>query len=675
MQGEPPAKASTPTGAVFLSYASEDASAAQRIADTLRAAGIAVWFDKSELRGGDVWDQKIRRQIHDCTLFVPIISHHTQQRLEGYFRLEWKLAVDRSHLMAMERAFLLPVVVDDTRDPEAVVPDAFRAVQWTHLPAGETPPVFVDRVQRVLSGEASTSTWAGAAASGAESPIGRRAPAAGWSRRVLLVGVALAVLGAGAYFAVIRPWVSKPVASAPFAPPPHSIAVLPFVNLSGDKDQEYFSDGLTEELLNSLTQISGLQVAARTSSFSFREHPDVATVARKLNVAAVLEGSVRRSSRTVRVTAQLINAVTGFHLWSKTYDRDLGDVLKLQTDIATAVANALKVTLLTDISQKIDLGGTHNPAAFDAYLTGRRIDRMATRAEEDRAAIAAYTEAIRLDPNYAMAFSARSVARIDYARFDIHDPAAAHEVFESALEDARTAINLAPELAEGYYALGSALSWGTLEFRQADAAYTRALALAPGDARILAIYSRHAAAIGRTAIAIDAGRRAIQLDPLNFHVHRTVGIGLFFAHQYADALASFKTAISLEPHYLPSYVLLGGTQYFMGAFEAARQSCEVARAGDRGQVCLAITYKKLGRNADAEGMLEKLKSTRGNDGAYDYAAIYAQWGDNAKALGWLEAAVRQRDPSLGVLKTDPDFDSLRGEPRFQAILQGLNFPE
>ena len=164
-----------------------------------------------------------------------------------------------------------------------------------------------------------------------------------------------------------------------FNPPPHSIAVLPFVNMSGDKEQEYFSDGLTEELLNSLAEINELQVAARTSAFSFKgKDTDIGTIARKLNVGAVLEGSVRRSSHTVRITAQLINAVTGFHLWSKTYDRDLGDVLKLQTEIATAVAEALKVTLLADTATKIELGGTHNSAAFDAYLhaTGPR-----TRAE------------------------------------------------------------------------------------------------------------------------------------------------------------------------------------------------------------------------------------------------------------------------------------------------------
>src|SRR6516225_9367196 len=145
MVGESPKPASTPTGAVFLSYASQDQEAAQRICMALRAAGIEVWFDQSELRGGDVWDQKIRRQIHDCVLFIPIVSQHTQERLEGYFRHEWKLAIERTHHMAEQKAFLVPVVIDGTRDQEALVPDAFRAVQWTRLPNGETPPEFVAR--------------------------------------------------------------------------------------------------------------------------------------------------------------------------------------------------------------------------------------------------------------------------------------------------------------------------------------------------------------------------------------------------------------------------------------------------------------------------------------------------------------------------------------------------
>ena len=307
--------------------------------------------------------------------------------------------------------------------------------------------------------------------SGATPAIREPVRASRRSKPILLAIVAIVVVAALAYFLANKFWIPKPLTSAPaaFAPPPHSTAVLQFVNLSGDKEQEYFSDGLTEELLNSLAEITGLQVAARTSSFSFKEHPDIATVAHKLNVGAVLEGSVRRSPNTVRITAQLINAVTGSHLWSKTYDRDLRDVLKLQTEIATTVAGALKVTLLSDVSAKIELGGTHNPAAFDAYLRGAKAHSSIHEGKDLPTAIAAYTEAIRLDPHYALAFAARSIALSDYAA-EVATGAATREGSDKAQADARQALALAPDLAEAYLALGLVSEYA-LDFTQASDAY------------------------------------------------------------------------------------------------------------------------------------------------------------------------------------------------------------
>jgi TolB-like protein len=190
--------------------------------------------------------------------------------------------------------------------------------------------------------------------------------------------------------------------------------VLPFVNMSGDPKQDYFSDGLSEELLNSLVSLRGLQVAARTSSFSFKgSGTDVADIARKLNVGAVLEGSVRKDGGRVRITAQLINAVTGFHLWSQTYDRDLKNVLALQTEIATAVTQALQATLLADASTVVELGGTHDPHAFDAYLSGRGIKVISK--ETNLAQIAAFDEAIQLDPMYAKAYASKGRSLGHYA--------------------------------------------------------------------------------------------------------------------------------------------------------------------------------------------------------------------------------------------------------------------
>jgi serine/threonine-protein kinase len=391
-------------------------------------------------------------------------------------------------------------------------------------------------------------------------------------------------------------------------------------------------------------------------------------------VAAVLEGSVRRSANTVRITAQLIDAVSGFHLWSQTYDRPLGDVLALQTEIATAVANALKVTLLEDTGRKIELGGTEIPAAFDAYLRGKKIGRTALSDEDTQAAIGAYTEAVHLDPRFAMAFAERSIELSNYAFFNARGPSV-RATFDRAVADARTAVSLAPELAEAHYALAVALEGGSLDYAQANEEYERALALAPGSARVLSAYSRHAAELNHTAAAIAAGRRAVTLDPLNFHVHRTVGIALVLARQYTDAVAAFRTAISLQPDYVRNYALLGGAQYELGEFEAARSSCEIAAANGLGQSCLAMVYRKLGRQAEAEAMLQSIRTSEGDAGAYDYARIYSQWGDIPQALHWLEIALRQRDADLDELKAEPELDPLRKEPRFQAVMRESKFPE
>jgi TolB-like protein/cytochrome c-type biogenesis protein CcmH/NrfG len=464
-----------------------------------------------------------------------------------------------------------------------------------------------------------------------------------------------------------------PPTAATFSPPPHSIAVLPFVNLSGDKEQEYFSDGLTEELLNSLAEIDGLKVAARTSSFSFKEHPDIGTVAHKLNVAVVLEGSVRRSAHTIRITAQLINAVTGFHLWSRTYDRDLGDVLRLQTEIATAVANTLRVTLLGNVAAKIELGGTHNPAAFDAYLQGSKILGSATDAKGLQTAIAAYTEAIRLDPNYALAFAGRSQALSGFAgEFAIG--AAIREGFDKAQADGRHAITLAPELADGHLALAGFFEVGSLDFRQASKEYERALALSPGNARVMRDYGQFAVWMGRADAGIAAVRRAVVLDPLSVRSHSVLGRALTYARRYEEAVAADNEALELDPESPGMHGSRGLAYYLLGDFQNARSSCETKPGFWVSKWCLAVTYDKLGQHGDAEAMRAKLEASSGDTSAYQYATIYAQWGNRTKALEWLDTALRLRDPGLVCVKTDPLLDSLRKEPRFQAIERQLKFP-
>jgi TolB-like protein/Flp pilus assembly protein TadD len=672
-----------PSHAVFLSYASQDAEAAQKVGEALRAAGIEVFLDQSELRGGDVWDQKIRREIHDCALFIPVISANTASRHEGYFRLEWDLADQRTHMIARSRVFVVPVCLDTTTAVAADVPESFRRVQWTRLPGGETPPAFVERIKRLLSPQLSALSAVSGAARAISEPVRARRSPTPVVIVVVVVFVALAFLVAGRSWVFRHPGTSagntasrataEPGATAAFDPPPHSIAVLPFVNLSGDASQEYFSDGMTEELLNSLARIREIQVAGRTSSFYFKgKDVDLTTIAHKLNVAAVLEGSVRRSQHTVRVTAQLINAITGFHLWSETYDRNQDDVLKLQTEIANAVTSALKVTLLGDVAAKVELGGTRNPAAFDAYLRGWRFF-SALRVQDFPRATAAYTEAVGLDPNYALAFAHRSMALSEYA--ESTTGAGVRESFDKAQQDAREAIALTPELAEGHLALALYFEEGALDFARAAEEFERAVALDPGNARVLRNYGVFASFMGRTAAGIAASRRAVTLDPLNPASHHQLGMVLYYARQYDEAIAAFQDTLTLRPEDQRSHALRGLAYYAAGNFAAAHTSCELSGDYYLIWMCLAVTYEKLGRHADSEAVLAKLQAAQGDAEAYQYATIYAQWGNRMQALEWLDTAMRLRDPGLELLKTDPLLDPLRREPRFKAIERELKFPD
>ena len=597
----------------------------------------------------------------------------------------WKDVVVTQYSVYQAVAALRRSFGDDPKAPTYIdnVPRrGYRLLAPVAVPA-TSPPAEV-AAEPALAERSTTVVIPAHARSGTVGIIRAPVPASWSLKEGVLVAVALVIFGtAAAYLAIVKLRISKSAVSSPtvaasptptaFSPPAHSIAVLPFVNMSGDKEQEYFSDGLTEELLNSLAEINELQVAARTSAFSFKgKDTDIGTIARKLNVGVVLEGSVRRSAHTIRITAQLINAVTGFHLWSKTYDRDLGDVLKLQTEIATSVASALKVTLLGDVAAKVELGGTRNPAAFDAYLRGAKAVSLIRDTEDLPAAIAAYTEAIRLDPHYALALAARSIALSGVAQ-EAEPAAAAREGFDKAQADARQALALAPDLAQGHLALAY-VSEVTLDFTQAGEAYERALALAPGNAEVSRRSGRFAALIGHFDAGVAATRRAVVLDPLARGSHVALGEALYAARRYQEAVAAFAEVISLDPDFKTTYGERGLAYYGLGDLKSARASCETKPDHWVSQWCLAVIYDKLGRHADAEAVLAKLTAAFGDAPAYQDATIYAQWGNRAQALEWLETALRLRDSGLEYLKTDPLLDPLRKEPRFQAIERELRFP-
>jgi TolB-like protein/tetratricopeptide (TPR) repeat protein len=661
--------------AAFISYASEDRAAALHICEALRRAGIEVWFDQSELRGGDAWDALIRKQIKTCDLFIALVSQNTHAREEGYFRLEWKLAVDRSHLMTQRRAFLLPVAIDSSGDHDAHVPDRFREIQWARLLHGDAPDALVELVKGILKGE-NREARGTVTARPAASPL---MPNQRLRRPIIWVGIVAvlaATLAAGLAFhrrhslvAVQQPEVSVP-SGLEFKPPEHSIAVLPFANMSGDSSQEYFSDGLSEELRDSLSRLQGLQVAARTSAFYFKNKSNsAAEIARKLDVGALLQGSVRRQGTKVRISVQLINAVTGFELWSQTYDRELKDILKLQVEIASTVTRSLRVKLVGEWSKAIEAGGTQNPDALDMFLKAMQVSLKSDK-DSTLESIALLSKAMQLDPAFADAYQMRADQELHMAiGFD------AQENLGKRLAEARSdiehAIRLAPQRGRYFSSYAIILAQST-DYRSARQQFIKAQELAPNDASVVVVAAGFRALMGDSDAAASMVARGIQLDPLSSGAYLAAAGALYSAGRYVQALEAADHALSLGEEEAAAFrcqALL-----MLGKIEETLSACTPPNHYLQ-QVSLAVLLHRLNREGEAQAMFDRLKRENGDAAALQYAEVFAQWGDRSQALLWFEKAHELHDPGLIGIKVDPLLDPIRQEPRFQTILRSLNFPD
>jgi TolB-like protein/lipopolysaccharide biosynthesis regulator YciM len=658
-----------PNGAVFLSYASEDIPAAQRICLALRAADIEVWFDQSELRGGDTWDAAIRAQIKTCALFVPIISAHSRARVEGYFRLEWKLAVDRSHLIAAEKAFLVPIVIDDTKESEARVPDRFREIQWTRLPDGEPTAEFVNRIRRLLV-PVEPSIILSASKPNATPDKPRNLLS------VPMLAITALLLAALAYIAITHrstrslPATSAVSSGAPTADAPvvsdKSIAVLPFTDLSEKKDQQYFSDGLSEELIDLLAQIPALKVTARTSSFSFRDRPvTVAEIGRLLNVANVLEGSVRKAGNTVRITAQLVRADNGYHIWSATFDRDLKDVFKVQDDIARVVVDKLKLTLTGGLPTTA--ARTENTEIHNLLLQG--IFAAQSDTDEGTAqALKAFQRAISIDPTYAPAWN--GIGRMKFRR-GVNGYEPVKDALKVAEESIQRAIELDPGLADAYAQLGS-IRVVQFNWDASVAATDKALQLDPGNLDALFIQAIRAQATQTSNDAIAAMQKALDRDPLNLLNRRYAARILYYAGRLDQSEALLRKILAVSPtfsaaHYELGRVLLarGNIPKAVAEFEA--ESNPVWRGNG-----LPLGYHAAHRKADADAALQNLLSA--SDGSeFQVSEVFAYFGDSDKAFRWLNRALTA-DPGIIWLRNDPLCVGLTADPRYQAILKRMNLP-
>ena len=672
--------------AVFLSYASQDADAARRICDALRTAGIEVWLDQSELRGGDAWDQQIRQQIRACTLFIPIISAHTQARLEGYFRREWRLAVDRTQDMADDKPFLVPVVIDDVAEADAHVPEAFRAVHWTRLPRGETSTAFAQHVARLLERGVSGSTG---------TQHERAAPRSRPSRRMAaaIVVAAAGVIAAG-YFGFERfahspaapsrsdqamP-ASRSAATSPSARPAetNSVAVLPFADLSPGKDQEYLSDGIAEQIMSALAEVGGLRVAARTSAFSFKgKAVPIDEIGAKLRVAHIIEGSVRRAGDRLRVTVQLVDVSNGFEVWSSTYDRNLHDILAVQEDISRSIIERLHVQLTGEEQTALTRPEGTDQEAYDLYLRGRHAWAARSPAGLQRA-VEYFERAVEKDPQFARAYVGLAGALIVLPLYTDARPA---DVQARAKAAALKSVSLDPSSAEAQASLGYILMSAERDWAGAGRALETALRLNPNYATANHWYGDYLAAQGRVDESIAFYERAARMDPLSATIGFSLGWLYMAQRRFDAAVAQLEKASELDPSLIDARLHLARTRLFQGQNAVAIAALEdIVRLSGRRAMHLAFlghAYAVSGRRAEALRILEELNVRRRETyvSPLSFAIIYIGLGQFDSAFHWLELARQADDPWLTENNFDLVFDPVRDDARWRTLRKEMGFAD
>ena len=489
------------------------------------------------------------------------------------------------------------------------------------------------------------------------------------------IGLLCAAPGLAWYFA-LRPGV-RAVRSEP-APPaaelrsPPSMAVLPFVNLSSDKEQEYFADGLAEELLNLLAHIPGLRVAARTSAFSFRgKDLDLRVIGQQLKVSQVLEGSVRKSGERIRITCQLINVADGYHLWSETFDRKLTEIFAMQDEIAAAVIAALKLKLLQlpDSRER----RTADPEAYNHYLLGRR-SFLRGNLDEFRSAAASYRRAVEVDPSYAAAWAGLASALYSVAE-EAESEQAIGEGFAQAKAAAEKAVQLGPDLPESYRARGYLKAVVDWDWPGAAADLQRGLLLEPESPDALSLVaSLVLRTSGRLAESEAYLRKATAIDPLNPRFWSSLGSTLLFLGETGPARDAFKRSLELSP--AQSFTSFNVALTLL--FERRPAEALAITQGSTTEVFrllgAALAQHDLGKTEEWRKTVEQMVARFAHSDAYQIAEAYAWCGDNDLAFEWLDRATAQRDGGLVVLKVDPLFRGLRADPRWRRALEGVNLP-
>ena len=444
-----------------------------------------------------------------------------------------------------------------------------------------------------------------------------------------------------------------------------SIAVLPFVNMSDDAGNEYFSDGISEEILNLLSKVSELRVTSRSSAFSFKgQNLDVPTMAARLNVAHILEGSVRKSGNQVRITAQLIEGVTDTHLWSATYDRELENIFAIQDEIAAAVVDALKITLLGE-----ELKATEtNPEAYALYLQGRHFLNQHT-AESNKQAETLLKQALAIDPGFAPAWT--ELGRVYGDQAGVFSLRPIDEGYELARHAIQQALTIDPQYGRAYAVLARVKMSYDYDFTAALQHLQQALALNPDDAAILNFAARLNRLLGRLNEAIDLHRQSIALDPLSPAGHFGLGVTYYWAHRLDEAADSLQMALSFSPGRVGAQYTLGRVLQAQGDASAALVAIEQETSDGYRLTGTAIVQHALGDAGASDAALEELIEKYAAGMAYQVAEVYAFRGEIDYAFDWLEQAYDNRDAGLPQMLLEPLLANLHDDPRWTDFLDKM----
>ncbi len=630
---------------MFLSYSRADRPRVAKLAQALEAAGHDVWWDRA-IEGGSEFADQIAREL-DAADAVVVAWSETSVK-SAWVRDEAGVGRDARRLV--------PVQLDATLPPLG-----FRQIQtidladWKGRGSDHKLTALVTAIASVTSSEKLATPVA--------------APAVGIDRRMLLrAGVAALAAGGGAAW-----WFWQ----GPAAGTANSVAVLPFVNTGGDPAQSYFSDGLATEVRTELARNPLLQVAAQVSSNNFRDRSeDAKTIATKLGVAYLLDGSVRRAGDILRIAAELIDGRTGFSTWTQVFDRPVADVFAVQAEIAAAVTAALTAQLRTrrpaTAPDASGTGTTTDVAAFDAFLRGRDLFDQAADEATDRAALAKFDAAIAADPGYGLAHAARSRTLTVIANQYVQGEAR-RALYDDALVAAERATKLAPNSADAWAALGFLLFNGRLDARAARGPYDRSFDLGAGDADVLSGHALFCARTGRFDQARISMARSAALDPQNGRTVRLQGEVEFVARRFADAVPLLERALVINPKMGVARSALGSCKFLLGDIRGAEAAFAAEPNRLFGLTGLAIVHKAQKRDADAARALTSLIAEFGDNAIYQQAQVAAAWGELAQVMPLLTAARTQGDAGIMYARNDPFLDPVRDDPAFKDLLSALGF--